>query len=66
MPEEQVLKALLGNDIPEGVAHSLVELGLAIHSGILREDYGQNKPAAFGKVKVAAFAKEFADVYNQQ
>ncbi len=66
LPEEQVLKALLGNAIPEGVAHSLVELGLAIHSGILREDYEQNKPAAFGKVKIAAFAKEFAAVYNQQ
>lgn len=66
LPEEQVLKSLLSNGIPQGAAQSLVELGLAIHSGILREDYEQHKPAALGKVKLTDFAKEFAAVYNQQ
>jgi hypothetical protein len=35
------------------------------HNGLLTEDYYLNKPAAFGKVKMKDFAKDFAAVYNQ-
>jgi len=66
LSEEQVLNSLLSNGIPENTAKSLVELGLAIHSGILAEDYEQNKPAVWGKIKITDFAKEFAGIYNQQ
>jgi Predicted nucleoside-diphosphate-sugar epimerases len=64
LPEAKVLASLLGNGIPEGTARSLVELGAAIHSGILQEDYERNKPVAMGKVKLTDFAKEFAMAYR--
>jgi len=62
---EQMMQSLLQNGMPENIAFNYTELGLATRSGILREDYEQNKPA-FGKVKLEEFAKEFAVVYNKQ
>jgi len=41
----------------------LVELGAAIHSGLLRSDYEKHKPA-LGKVKIQEFIKEFVAAYN--
>lgn len=66
LPIEHVMKSLLERGTSENAAKSLVELGLAIHSGILREDYEQNKPDFLGKEKLTDFAREFAAVYNQQ
>tara|TARA_R110002033_G_scaffold25726_1_gene59376 strand:- start:3814 stop:4710 length:897 start_codon:yes stop_codon:yes gene_type:complete len=58
---EQVLKeAGLNPNIAEG----LVEMCVAINTGLLYEDYNKNKPTTFGKIKVKDFAKEFAQVYN--
>ena len=48
------------------IASTYVEMGIAINSGILFEDFEANKPAEWGKIKLNDFAKEFAAVYNSQ
>lgn len=46
------------------IAEGLTEMYAGFHSGILQEDYLQNRPR-FGKVKLSDFAQEFSSVYNQ-
>ena len=57
---EQMQAGMEANGIPPHIAALFVELGAAIHSGVLRQDYDQYKPAVMGKVKLADYAKEFA------
>jgi uncharacterized protein YbjT (DUF2867 family) len=64
LPPEQVLQSLQSNGIPKNAAENLVELGMAIHSGVLREDFEKHKPP-YGTVSLEEFSKEFAAVYNQ-
>lgn len=59
---QQVKQSLLQNGLPENVADNLIELGLAIHSGALREKYELEK-VSFGKVKLEDFAVDFAAAY---
>jgi len=61
--DEQVRKSRLEHGIPPAIADLLVELGTAIHNGLLRSDYEKHKPA-LGKVKLQEFIKEFAAAYN--
>jgi uncharacterized protein YbjT (DUF2867 family) len=46
------------------IASTYVEMGTAIKSGILFEDFEAHKPAVWGEIKLNDFAKEFAAVYN--
>lgn len=63
-PDEQVLQSLLGAGLPEHFAANLVELGHAIHTGLLQGDYDHHTPFV-GKTTLADIAKEFAAVYNR-
>lgn len=62
--DEQVKKIRLERGIPPAITDLLVELGAAIHTGILRSDYEKHKPV-LGKVKLQEFVKEFAAAYNK-
>jgi len=62
-PDEQVRKIMLEQGRPPVITDLLVELGAAIHSGLLKSDYEKNKPVP-GKVKLPEFIKEFAAVYH--
>ena len=62
---EQMKQGLETNGVPASAAAALVELGEATHSGILREDYDQNKPP-MGQVKLDDFALEFAAGFAHQ
>lgn len=64
-PDEQVRQFMLEIGRPPVVTGLLVELGAAIHSGLLKSDYEKNKPA-LGKVKLPEFIKEFAAVYQSK
>jgi uncharacterized protein YbjT (DUF2867 family) len=62
--DEETLKGFMENGFPELVSKNLVEMFSSLNSGKLAEDYKLNKPVELGKVKFAAFAKEFADAYH--
>lgn len=65
LPKEQVLQALIQHGMPVGAANGLVELGDAIHSGKLREDYDRHPPV-LGQVKLEQYASEFAAAFNNK
>ena len=65
LPKEQVLQNLLSAGIPQNAANNLVELGEAIHTGKLREDYDLHTPV-LGKVKLEDYTAEFAQIFNSK
>jgi uncharacterized protein YbjT (DUF2867 family) len=63
-PEEQLLKELLAAGMNEWIANGFIAMQAAQRSGSLYEDYYRNQPP-LGQVKLADFAKDFAQIYNQ-
>jgi len=63
--DEETLKGLVSIGMNPNIAAGLVEMYSALHSGLLAQDYYQNKPAMMGKVKMTDFAKEFAAAFKQ-
>lgn len=64
LPPEDVLQSLQSYGMPRNAAENLVELGMAIHTGALREDFEKHQPV-YGKISLEEFAEEFKSVYNQ-
>lgn len=63
--DEQSLNGMVQAGIPQEMARNYVEMGTAIRSGILWEDYDKNRPGTYGHVKLGDFAKEFAEQYHK-
>jgi uncharacterized protein YbjT (DUF2867 family) len=61
--DEQALQGMLQSQLPATIANGYVELGVALRTGKMQEDYWKNRPA-LGKVKLEDFVKEFVAVYN--
>ena len=61
---EQSTAGMLQAGLPEEITKNYVEMGDALHSGRMMEDYWKNHPSTLGKVKLEDFAKTFAAVYN--
>jgi uncharacterized protein YbjT (DUF2867 family) len=64
--DEQMQARLISIGMAPGLAAGLIEMNAAMHSGELFEDYKHFKPAVFGKVKMADYAKEFGNIFNAQ
>jgi uncharacterized protein YbjT (DUF2867 family) len=64
VPGEQMLNNMLTVGMNEWIAKGFVDMQAAQGNGSLYEDYNRHKPT-LGKVKLADFAKEFAQVYNR-
>jgi uncharacterized protein YbjT (DUF2867 family) len=64
LPDEQQFNILLNVGMSTQAAKGLVEMNAARQTGILFDDYNRNKPT-LGKIKMKAFAKDFANTYNQ-
>ena len=61
--DEQALKGMLQSQLPATIANGYMELGIAMRTGKMQEDYWKNKPS-LGKVKLENFVMEFVAVYN--
>jgi uncharacterized protein YbjT (DUF2867 family) len=61
--DEQAYDGMKQMGLPEEFAKNYVEMGHAIHTGKLMEDYWKNQPAVFCKTKLEDFAKTFAAAY---
>ena len=57
---EQTKDAMMKGGVSAHVADNFVQLGAAIHNGILVEDYEKHKPSELGKIKLEEYAREFA------
>jgi uncharacterized protein YbjT (DUF2867 family) len=62
--DEQSYAGMTGTGMPEGMAEKYTEMGKAMRTGIMWEDYLQHRPAQLGKTRLEDFAKMFAAVYN--
>ncbi len=63
LTNEQMASGLEKAGLPAHVVANLVELGEATHRGVLKEDYELHKPTVLGKIKLEAFAEEFAAAF---
>lgn len=64
--DEQSLQGALQAGLPVELAKNYTEMGHAVQSGKMYEDYWKNHPVALGKIKLTDFAKTFAAAYNSQ
>lgn len=62
-PDDQALQGMLQAGLSKEVAENYVEMGTALHSGKMAEDYWKNRTGKLGKVKLNDFAKVFAAIY---
>ncbi|MEH6305502.1 NmrA family NAD(P)-binding protein [Olivibacter sp. CPCC 100613] len=65
LTEDQVMSNLLATGMRKETASMLVELGMAIHGGKLREDFDKHSPL-FGKVSLEIYADEFARIFHDK
>jgi uncharacterized protein YbjT (DUF2867 family) len=65
IPDEQLLNDWLNTGFNAQIAHGFVEMQASQGSGLLYEDYYRNKPT-LGKIKLEAFARQFAATYNEE
>lgn len=61
--DEQALQGMLHAGLSKEVAENYVEMGSALNSGKMMEDYWKKHPSTLGKTKLADFAKTFAAIY---
>ncbi|MBO9636353.1 MAG: NAD(P)H-binding protein [Chitinophagaceae bacterium] len=62
--DDQAFQGMVQAGLPEDISRNYVEMGNAINTGIMSEDYYKQNNRTLGKVKLEDFAKEFASVYN--
>lgn len=65
LPAGKLLDRMLSAGVNEWIANGMVQMQKAQKSGSLYEDFYHYNPT-FGKVKLADFAREFAQTYNKQ
>ena len=63
--DKQMLQGLKMAKLPQKLAESLVEMQATMHSGKTLENFQRSRPK-MGNVKLAEFAKEFAQVYSNK
>ncbi|SER25307.1 NAD(P)H-binding protein [Pedobacter rhizosphaerae] len=62
--DEQSYDGMVGAGLPPEIAKNYVEMGTAIRSGVLWEDFDAKNTVPSGKVKLEDFALKFAQAYN--
>jgi uncharacterized protein YbjT (DUF2867 family) len=62
--DEQALQGIQQAGLPAEIARNYVEMGTAVKSAILWEDYDKHKSTQFGQTKLEDFAAEFAEKFN--
>ncbi|HVW97969.1 MAG TPA: NAD(P)H-binding protein [Mucilaginibacter sp.] len=63
--DEQARQGMEQQGMPGHLIPVFVELGAAIHSGILRKDYDKHQQLVKNGVRIEDFAKEFAKSFNE-
>lgn len=63
-PDEQAYQGMLQAGLNEDISKNYIEMGNAIESGIMAEDYFKQTNRQLGKIKLDDFAKEFAAAYK--
>ena len=65
--DEQALGGMVQGGLPPEIAKNYAEMGHALQTGLMAEDYQKHRPSTFGKTKLEVFANTvFANAYNKQ
>jgi uncharacterized protein YbjT (DUF2867 family) len=64
--DDQATQGALQAGLPKELAENFTEMGHALKTGKMSEDYWKHRPAVLGKVKLADFAEIFAAAYNNE
>jgi uncharacterized protein YbjT (DUF2867 family) len=62
--DEQAYQGLKDAGLPEGMAAKYAEMGKAMRTGIMWEDFYRQTPKKHGRIKLEEFAKSFGEVYR--
>jgi len=62
--DEQALQGGIQAGLTEEISRNYAEMGNAINSGRMAEEYWKEHPPVSGKIKLADFAKIFEAAYN--
>ena len=62
--DNDTLEGMKGAGLPEEVAKNYAEMGQAMRTGKMGENFQNNRPEKFGKTKLDDFATHFADAYK--
>lgn len=62
--DEDTFAAMTGAGLPAEMANNYTEMGTAIRTGIMMEDYRATNQAPTASIKLEDYAKEFAAAYN--
>jgi uncharacterized protein YbjT (DUF2867 family) len=62
--DDQAYNGMVQAGLPENMAKNYVEMGAAMRSGKMWEDFLNHRPAQFGKTKLEDFAKDFAAAFK--
>jgi uncharacterized protein YbjT (DUF2867 family) len=65
LTDEQLLGGMLQAGLPAEIAHNYVEMGVAMRTGKMNEDFELHRANThFSKTKFETFAQQFATIYN--
>lgn len=62
--DEQAFKGMIDAGLPEDISKNYVEMGAAIRSGLIWDDFDLENAELIGKTKLEDFAVKFAAAYN--
>jgi uncharacterized protein YbjT (DUF2867 family) len=62
--DEETLKGMIAAGMSKAIADIYVEMGRAIGSGALFEDFEKHRPKVYGPTKLSDFVPEFVATYN--
>jgi len=62
--DEQAYDGMRGAGLPEDIAKNYVEMGTAIRSGLIWDDFDLDNAELIGRTKLEDFAVKFATAYN--
>lgn len=65
LTDEQMYDGMLVAGLPEEISKNYTEMGKALRSGIMSEDFNKHPPVRFGKTSLEDFAKIFAEKYHE-
>lgn len=65
LTDDQVRQGMLQTGLNPVIVEGYIQMGQALRSNLMNEDYWKNRPSSFGKVKLEEFAKEFAAAYKE-
>jgi uncharacterized protein YbjT (DUF2867 family) len=64
--DEQFAQGLQQAGFPEKTAREFADMYNSMDKGLVTQDYWENRPQSFGKIKIEDFAQQFAEIFYKE